>query len=76
MMSAWLNVVAWWARASSTCEDAPGHPGGAQRENQLPCTLVVLDEVQQFTGEDSDRSLQIQEAVEACSKQLNSQKRQ
>lgn len=39
---------------------------------QLPCTLVVLDEVQQFIGDDSDRSLQIQEVVEACSKQLNS----
>jgi len=39
---------------------------------QLPCTLVVLDEVQQFIGDDSDRSLQIQEVIEACSKQLNS----
>ncbi len=39
---------------------------------QLPGTLVVLDEVQQFIGEDSDRTLQIQEVVEACSKQLNS----
>jgi len=41
-------------------------------KGQLPCTLVVLDEVQQFIGDDSDRSLQIQEVVEACSKQLNS----
>lgn len=39
---------------------------------QLPCTLVVLDEAQQFIGDDSDRSLQIQEVVEACCKQLNS----
>jgi hypothetical protein len=41
-------------------------------KGQMPCTLVVLDEVQQFIGDDSDRSLQIQEVVEACSKQLNS----
>lgn len=41
-------------------------------KGQLPCTLVVLDEVQQFIGDDSDRSLQIQEVVEACSKQFNS----
>jgi hypothetical protein len=41
-------------------------------KGQLPCTLIVLDEVQQFIGEDSDRSLQIQEVVEACSKQLSS----
>jgi hypothetical protein len=41
-------------------------------KGQLPCTLIVLDEVQQFIGDDSDRSLQIQEVVEACSKQLNS----
>lgn len=41
-------------------------------KGQLPCTLLVLDEVQQFIGDDSDRSLQIQEVVEAISKQLNS----
>ena len=41
-------------------------------KGQLPCTLIVLDEVQQFIGDDSDRSLQIQEVVEVCSKQLNS----
>jgi len=41
-------------------------------KGQLPCTLIVLDEVQQFIGDDSDRTSQIQEVVEACSKQLNS----
>lgn len=41
-------------------------------KGQLPCTLIVLDEVQQFIGDDSDRSLQIQEVVEACGKQFNS----
>jgi hypothetical protein len=41
-------------------------------KGQLPCTLVMLDEVQQFISDDSDRSLQIQEVVEACGKQLNS----
>jgi hypothetical protein len=41
-------------------------------KGQLPCTVVVLDEAQQFIGDDFDRSLQIQEIVEACCKQLNS----
>lgn len=41
-------------------------------KGQMPGTLIVLDEVQQFIGEDSDRTSQVQEVVEACSKQLNS----
>lgn len=38
--------------------------------NELPCTLMVLDELQQFIGTDSDRALDVQEVVEACSKKL------
>lgn len=41
-------------------------------KGQLPCTLVVLDEAQQFIGEDSDRTEQVREVVEACCKQFNS----
>lgn len=37
-------------------------------EGKFPLTLVVLDEVQQFIGEDSQRSIAVQEVVEACSK--------
>lgn len=38
------------------------------REGKFPLTLVVLDEVQQYIGEDSQRSIDVQEAVEACCK--------
>lgn len=38
------------------------------KDGKFPLTLVVLDEVQQYIGEDSQRSIDVQEAVEACSK--------
>src|SRR5260221_6114271 len=34
---------------------------------KLPCTLLVFDELQQFIGEDSQRTNQVQNVVEACS---------
>jgi len=37
---------------------------------KFPLTLVVLDEVQQYIGPDAQRSLDVQEAIEACSKYL------
>ena len=42
------------------------------KDGVLPLTLIVLDEVQQYIGESSERSLDIQEAVEACCKNLGS----
>ena len=36
------------------------------KDEKFPLTLVVLDEVQQYIGGDSQRSLDVQEAVEAC----------
>ncbi|HOS29006.1 MAG TPA: BREX system P-loop protein BrxC [Deltaproteobacteria bacterium] len=39
-------------------------------EGKFPLTLVVLDEVQQYIGEDSQRSMDVQEAVEACCKNI------
>ena len=36
----------------------------------FPLTLIVLDEVQQYIGEDSQRSIEVQEAVEACCKNI------
>lgn len=39
-------------------------------DNKFPLTLIVLDEVQQYIGEDSQRSIDVQEMVEACSKSL------
>ena len=41
-------------------------------EGKLPLTLVVLDEVQQYIGTDGQRSIEVQEAVEACCKGLGS----
>ena len=40
-------------------------PGG-----DMPCTVVILDEVQQYIGEDTGRSYVVQEVVEACSKRF------
>ncbi|WP_346796344.1 BREX system P-loop protein BrxC [Halomonas sp. Bachu 37] len=42
------------------------------RDGKMPLTLVVLDEVQQYIGTDGQRSIEVQEAVEACCKQLGS----
>jgi hypothetical protein len=38
------------------------------KSGQLPLTLIALDEVQQFIGENGDRSMAVQEVVEALSK--------
>ena len=35
-----------------------------------PCTVIILDEVQQYIGEDTGRSYVVQEVVEACSKRF------
>jgi hypothetical protein len=40
------------------------------KDGKFPLTLVVLDEVQQHIGENSERSLHVQEVVEACSKNI------
>ncbi|MDY7579305.1 BREX system P-loop protein BrxC [Herbaspirillum sp. RTI4] len=37
-------------------------------DGKIPLTLVVLDEVQQYIGNDLDRAMEIQEAVETCCK--------
>ena len=41
------------------------------KDGKLPCTVVVLDEVQQFINQDNSIALEVQEIVEACSKQLD-----
>lgn len=40
-------------------------------KGQLPCTTVVLDEVQQFINNNSDTAEEVKEIVEACSKNLD-----
>lgn len=37
---------------------------------KFPLTLIVLDEIQQYINEDSQRSMDVQEVVEACSKNI------
>lgn len=40
------------------------------KEGKVPLTLIVLDEVQQYIGSDPQRSHDVQEAVEACCKNI------
>lgn len=42
-------------------------------DGKFPLTLIVLDEVQQYIGESSQRSMDVQEAVEACCKNIGGQ---
>jgi len=37
---------------------------------KLPCSVIILDEVQQYIGDDTNRSYIVQEVVEACSKRF------
>ncbi len=41
-------------------------------DGELPCTLIVLDEVQLFIGQDPDRSKAVQDLAEGLCKQLDS----
>jgi hypothetical protein len=41
-------------------------------KGQLPCTVIVLDEIQLFIGNDPGRSTDVQEVAEALCKQLDS----
>jgi hypothetical protein len=42
------------------------------RDDRLPCTVLILDEVQQYIGDSSDRSGLMTEVAEALSKQMDS----
>lgn len=41
-------------------------------DGRLPSTVIILDEVQQYIGDDTGRSYIVQEVVEACSKRFGS----
>ena len=45
----------------------------ASKNDQIPCTLLILDETQQYIGDSETRSTLITEVAEAVSKQLDSQ---
>ncbi len=38
---------------------------------KMPCTILVLDEIQQFIGQDAQMTLDVQEVVEALSKDMD-----
>lgn len=44
----------------------------SEASDKLPLTLLVFDELQQFIGEDPDRTLHVQNVVEACSTRFGS----
>jgi len=46
--------------------------GLVSQNDRMPCTLIVLDEVQQYIGESNDRSVLVTEVAEAVEKQLDS----
>ena len=52
------------AQASDFLMHVFGHDG------QLPCTLLVVDEIQQFIGEKVQRAMDVQEIAEFCSTKL------
>lgn len=45
----------------------------SDRAGKLPLTLVVLDEMQQYIGDDSAKALNVQDLVEGCSARFASQ---
>lgn len=45
----------------------------AGRDGRLPCTVLILDEAQQYIGDSNDRSVLFTEVAEAVSKELESQ---
>ena len=53
-----------------TAKDALAH--ASDSEGRVPCTLVVLDEVQQYIGDSTERSMLVTEVAEAVEKQLDS----
>ena len=40
------------------------------RDGKLPCTVIVLDEIQQYINNNADVANEVQEVVEACQKRL------
>ena len=42
-------------------------------EGKFPLTLVVLDEMQQYIGDDNEKALAVQNIVEGCSARFQSQ---
>ena len=54
----------------STAKDALRH--ASLSDGRMPCALIVLDEVQQYIGDSTDRSMLVTEVAETIEKQLDS----
>lgn len=65
-----LNNLYPYAQDISNDEMIKAIRQSLSQNGKFPLTLIVLDEVQQYIGEDSQRSIQVQEVVEACSKSI------
>lgn len=46
---------------------------GVSSNDKLPLTLVIVDELQQYLGEDAARTLTVQHIIEACSRRFGGQ---
>ena len=53
-----------------TAKDALSH--ASVNDGRMPCALIVLDEVQQYIGDSTDRSMLVTEVAETIEKQLDS----
>jgi len=40
-------------------------------KGKLPCTLLILDEIQQFIGQEAQTALDVQEVTEVLSKEMD-----
>jgi hypothetical protein len=65
-----LNNLYPYVQDISNDELIKGIKQALMSDGKFPLTLIALDEVQQYIGEDSQRSLDVQEAVEACCKNI------
>ncbi|MEI7922412.1 MAG: BREX system P-loop protein BrxC, partial [Planctomycetota bacterium] len=65
-----LNNLYPYAQDISNDEMIKAIRQALSKDGKFPLTLVVLDEVQQYIGEDSQRSILVQEVVESCCKSI------
>ncbi|PIX05110.1 MAG: BREX system P-loop protein BrxC, partial [Gallionellales bacterium CG_4_8_14_3_um_filter_54_18] len=65
-----LNNLYPYAQDVSSDEMLKAIRQALTRDGKFPLTVVVLDEVQQFIGPSAERSIEVQEAVEAICKNI------